>query len=171
MRRWVVAGVVAAFLVGGTVAVIAGTRRAGGGPIDRQTFRWSTSDVSTSTTEWSSLKELRTRTGCPGDPSTSATVSLELAEGSAPIETRVLMDDPLSSCIDCIEEGVAMRPGRVRITGSSSFTFVAKKAVGGHGTVFDVQWRLASGHAPNASATIDSGTMRLIWDDLDGTCM
>lgn len=169
MRKWLVGLVAALVLLVGAVAVVAATG-SGGGRLDRQTFRWTTSSAATSSTEWSSVPDLRGRTGCPGDPSTAATVSLELGPGSSPVDVRVTMDDPLSSCVDCEEVGTPMKPGAVRFGQTSSFTFVAGRAVGEHGTVFDVQWRIAAGGPPNATATLDSGTLHLLWDRLDAPC-
>ena len=169
MRKWFVGLLVVVVLVGGAVAVLAANGR-GGGPVDRQTFRWTNTAASTSATEWTSIGGLRASTGCPRDPSTAATASLELAGGSSPVEVRVTMDDPLSSCVDCEETGVPMKPRAVTFTGSSSFTFVARRAVGEHGTVFDVQWRLPPGSSPNAAATLESGTLHLLWDHLNGVC-
>lgn len=97
-------------------------------------------------------------------------MSLELAEGSVPVDVRVVMDDPLVVCEDCTAPEGLMRPRAVRFEGTSSFTFVAKQAVGGHGTTFEVQWRVAEGAPPGTAATLESGTLNLIWDELDGLC-
>lgn len=169
MRRGIVIAAAGAIVVVGAAAVIARTA-GGGGDIDSQTFRWTNTAVSTSSSDWARIPELHAETGCQEDQATTATVSLELAQGSSPIDVRVVMDDPLVVCEDCtVPEGV-MRPRGVRFDTTSSFTFVARRAVGGHGTDFEVQWRLHEGAPPNASATLESGTLTLIWDDLDGPC-
>lgn len=170
MRNKVAAVVVAASVVGVAAVAFAATGR-GGGELDRQTFRWTNESVSTSSTQWANIGRLSSGTGCQEDPSTTATVSLELAEGSSPVDVRVVMDDPLAECVDCTGPEGLMRPRAVRYEATSTFNFVARKAIGGHGTDFYVQWRLAEGSPPNASATLESGTLNLLWKELEGLCM
>lgn len=156
-------------LVVAGVGVFAATQ-SGGGRIDRHTFRSTDTSISTSTTEWTPIRELRTFTGCPGDPSTAATLSLELAEGSAPVEVEIKMKDRRVSCVDCEDQGQAMEPGVIRFRDTGSFTFVTKKVPGEHGAVFNVQWRIAPGGSSGAQATLDAGTLHLLWDRLDERC-
>ncbi|MDP9067134.1 MAG: hypothetical protein M3N53_02145 [Actinomycetota bacterium] len=169
MRRWLIVAGALLLLVIGATAVVARTGR-GGGAIDSQTFRWTNTPVSTSSSEWTTIPELSLGTGCQEDASTTATVSLELAEGSSPVDVRVVMDDPLVVCEDCTEPEGVMRPGAVRFHGTSSFVFVTRRAVGGHGTAFDVQWRLDGTAPAQGSATLESGTLNLLWEGLDGVC-
>src|ERR671915_594392 len=129
MTKWLAVTLGTVLVLAGAVTVFAATGR-GGGDIDRQTFKWTGTDISTTSSDWQSVTGLKARTGCQGDSSTSASVSLELAEGSSPIEVRVAMDDPLTICGDCPGPEGVMRPAAVRFEDSSSFTFVAKQAVG-----------------------------------------
>jgi hypothetical protein len=80
------------------------------------------------------------------------------------------MDDPLTICDHCLGPEGLMRPSVVRFDDASSFTFVTRRAIGDHGTRFEVQWRLAEGTLPDSTATLDSGTLNLTWDDLDAPC-
>ncbi len=166
MRRLLVL-VAAVVAVGVTAAVVVARTGEGGGRLDHQTFKWTNEQVSTSRTQWNDIRGLQAGTDCQKDLSTSALVSLELSPGSSPVEVRVAMDDPLSICQDCTAPEGLMRPRAVRFEGSSTFNFITRRAVGGHGTEFQVQWRLPQGSPPNASATLDSGTLNVLWKDFD----
>ncbi|MGH2730407.1 MAG: hypothetical protein ACRDJI_07325 [Actinomycetota bacterium] len=170
MKRWLVLGIVVALWA--PLAVWAAQENRVG-RVDRQGFSSSTTPTSTSDTEWTNVDYLDgVPAYCPRKGGATATVSLQLASGSGPVEVRVTMVDAFFSG----DKGVLMAPGIITFdtgtgtTGSSSysFTFVTGWIPGEHGSEFVVQWRVPSA---TQTATAEKASLAVTWNDKKGPCL
>lgn len=173
-RKALIGILIAGTLVATAVAVWADNARNGrnGGRLNTQEFAWSENPATTASLDWSDIPGLRVTTSCPSNFKSSAAVSLELAEGSAPVEVRVEQDDITVECVDCVGPEGLLNPEAVTFSaapGGSSYTFVGK-SIGEHGTRFDAQWRLTPGAAAGATGMLESGTLHVLWSDTRGLC-
>jgi hypothetical protein len=152
MRKSLIVIAVLLAVVAVPVAVLA----AGGvlsSDVNRQKARWTTTSVSTSSTEWRNVPGLGRLTADTIDE-VSATLSVTLQ--GAPVRFRVVIDTPEAP----------MRPGSVRFAPkgieSFSFTFVRDTLPfeGDDTHVFSVQWRSPSG----GQVTLLNGVLNLIFE-------
>jgi hypothetical protein len=149
-KSFVVIGLVALALAAVPVVVLAGSGQTSS-QLDRQLATWTTSKVSTSSTEWRNVRGLRL-TACT-IRGVSATLSVTV-EG-APVAFRVVIDTP---------EG-PMRPGAARFVpqGRESFSYTfARRTLpfeddDTHG--FTVQWRSPTGER----VTMARGLLNLLF--------
>ncbi|MFN2588702.1 MAG: hypothetical protein ABR613_11375 [Actinomycetota bacterium] len=162
MRKlWVVA--LAGVMVGASALVVWGAGARGRGDVDARVHAWTDDAATTTSGDWAGLPGLTARTRCQGNDSASATVSLELGAQSDPVEVRVVMDALDLASAEGEIEGL-LNPGAVEFAGegASSYTFVGRTPTKG-GSIFEVQWRLDP-DAPGAqSATLESGTLDVLW--------
>ncbi|HYY76048.1 MAG TPA: hypothetical protein VE644_06995 [Gaiellaceae bacterium] len=134
------------------VAVLAG-RGAFGGALERQSAKWTTTSVSTSSTAWRNVPGL-SLTRCTVHQ-VSAMVSVTVR--GAPVRFRVI--------IDGVPEA-PMKPGSARFVpeGSESFsyTFVGRTAPfeADDTHVFNVQWRSPTGRR----VTLQRGDLNLLFE-------
>jgi len=125
-----------------------------GGRLDRQTARWTTTQVTTSSTNWSNVPGLG-RTRCTVNQVT-ATLSATMKGG--PVRFRMVVDG--------VPEA-PMKPGAARFvpngTESFSYTFVGNtgpfEADDTHR--FNVQWRSSSG----VPVTMQEGAVNLLFEN------
>ena len=152
-----------------TAMVVAAAGARGRGEIDARTHAWTDEDVTTTSAEWTAIPGLRTRTGCQGNDNASATVSLELAERSDPVQVRVVMDALAVHCDDCPDGDGLLNPSTVTFggEGASSYTFVGRTP-GKGGSFFTVQWRTDPEDQGAPSATVESGTLDVLWKEQGG---
>lgn len=164
MRKLSVAVLVGLLSVA-TALVVAAAGARGRGDVDARAHAWTDEDVTTTSAEWEALPGLRTRTGCQGNDNASATVSLELAGQSDPVQVRVVMD-ALALAGD---DDTLLNPSEVTFAGegASSYTFVGRTP-GKGGSFFTVQWRVDPDQQGSLSATIESGTLDVLWKEQGG---
>ncbi len=152
MRKAALIATLAAVAVSVPVVVWAASDRTGS-DLERQTAKWTTSNASTSSTEWRDVPRLRRIDICALH-AVSATLSVTI-EG-APAAFRVIIDTP---------EG-PMFPGHARFVpqGNETFsaTFVRRvfpfEADDTHG--FTVQWRSPSGQP----VALTRGILNLLYE-------
>ena len=152
-RRLLVLGSVAAVAAAVPFAVLAATGTFGG-TLDRQTARWTTTNVTTSSRDWRNVTGLG-RTRCTLN---QVTAILSATVEGGPVRFRVI--------IDGVPEA-PMRPGVARFVPngveSFSYTFVGNtgpfEADDTHR--FNVQWRSPSG----ARLTLREGALTLLFQD------
>lgn len=146
-------------------AVFAGVAASGSGRVDRQLAAASRNLATTSSTGWTDLERLDV--GCPSSALATATLSVAMEAGSAPVEVRVRAE-PLAD-LDATPRTAA--PGVVpfSVTGADSrtFTFSARVNDADHGRSLVAQWRSPSGEP----ATITARSMRVLYDAYDGDCL
>lgn len=170
MRRLLI-GLAAGILAVVPVMVLA----QGGGGRSRaglQTFVWTSDPATTLSTTWAHIPGLENMdTFCNRDAGAVATLSLQLASGSGPIEVRIQRE--AQTITDA--KGL-MKPGKITIdTGSaegssvsSSFSFVRQRVLDGHGEVLSAQWRSPDG----TEVTLQKGSLVLVWDpSRDRSCI
>ncbi|MGH2712856.1 MAG: hypothetical protein ACRDM7_03005 [Thermoleophilaceae bacterium] len=152
IRRSLVFLGVALLLGAAPVAVLAGSG-AFGGALERQSARWTTTNVSTSSTSWRNVRGL-SLTRCTLH---QVTAMLSATVRGAPVRFRVI--------IDGVPEA-PMRPRAARFTPhgteSFSYTFVGRTAPfeADDTHVFNVQWRSPSGRR----VTLLSGALNLLFE-------
>jgi hypothetical protein len=126
--------------------------------LDRQTARWTTTPVSTSSTAWRNVPRLRI-TACTINE-VSATLSATIQ--GAPARFRIVVDTPEAP----------MRPGNARFDPdgeeSFSYTFVrgTRPFEDDDTHVFDVQWRSPTG----ARVTLKRGDVNLLFQQGTHNC-
>lgn len=152
-----------------TAMVVAAAGARGRGDIDARAHAWTDDDVTTTSAEWATIPGLKTRSGCQGNDNASATVSLELAEQSDPVQVRVIMDALALACDDCPNGDGVLNPAAVTFggEGASSYNFVGRTP-GKGGSFFIVQWRVDPDAQGSPSATIESGTLDVLWKKQGG---
>lgn len=152
-----------------TAMVVAAAGGRGRGEIDARAHAWTDDAVTTTSAEWAAIPGLRTTSGCQGNDNASATVSLELAEQSDPVEVRVIMDALSVACDDCPNGDGMLNPAAVTFAGggASSFDFVGQTP-GKGGSFFIVQWRVDPDQQGSPSATMESGTLNVLWKEQGG---
>jgi hypothetical protein len=153
MKRKVIAAAgVAALAVAVPFAVLAATGREDG-DLDRQTAKWRTTDVTTSSTDWRNVPGL-SRTRCTRDQVT-AMVSVTVEGG--PVRFRVIPDG-------VPEAPFKPRSARFVPTDVESFTFtfvgntLPFEADDTHS--FNVQWRSPTG----VPVTLVNGVLNLLYE-------
>jgi hypothetical protein len=151
-RRLIVGAALGAVAVAVPIAVYAAAG-ATDGDLDRQTARWRTAPITTSSTEWENVPGL-TRTRCTVD---QVTAMLSVTVEGAPVRFRVVPDG--------VPEA-PFKPGAARFVPSGaesfSFTFVGNtlpfEADDTHR--FDVQWRSPDG----LPVTLHRGVVNLLYE-------
>jgi hypothetical protein len=119
--------------------------------VDRQTARWTTNSVSTSSTAWRNVPGLRVTADTIDEVSASLSVTLV----GAPVRFRIVVDTPEAP----------MKPGSARFVPSGresfAFTFVANTFTfeGDDTHTFTVQWRSPGGQ----QVTLLRGTLNLVY--------
>lgn len=150
-RSLVFLGVV--LLLGAAPIAVLAASGAFGGALERQSARWSTTNVSTSSPSWRNVPGL-SLTRCTLH---QVTAMLSATVRGAPVRFRLI--------IDGVPEA-PMRPGTARFapdgTESFSFTFVGRTAPfeADDTHVFNVQWRSPSGRR----VTLLSGALNLLFE-------
>ncbi len=147
-------------LLASVVVASAETDRAGG-RVDWQTFAWINEAVTTTTTEWRNIPGLAASTAC-GNSRTVATVSIDLATESSPVQIRVAMDNPIQRCPDCAQLDGLLAPRNASLDRTSSFRFVGETAP--TGVTFHAQWRLDPDAPGNGTAALDAATLHVLWN-------
>ena len=141
------------------LAVVAAGGRLSSG-LDVQTARWTTSDVSTSSTRWHSIASLSRLPICSAGQ-VSATLSVTLR--GAPARFRVVIDGVT---------GAPMRPGAAQFVpvGEESFSYTFVKGTapldGDDTHVLEVQWRSPTGNR----VTLTSGDLNLLYQQGTHKC-
>jgi len=162
MRRWMTIRML--LLVVGVMAVVAfvpftilAATGVFGGALDRQRAKWTTTRVTTSSTEWRNVPGLAL-TRCTLN---QVTAMLSVTVRGAPVRFRVKIDD-----------AATMEPLAARFvpngTESFSYTFVGNtgpfEANDNH--LFNVQWRSPSGRA----VTLERGAVNLLFQQGTQAC-
>lgn len=161
MQRFRNPKVLGAALLVAVVAVplVAAATGTFGGALDRQSARWTTSNVSTSSTDWRDVPGLRL-VRCTDD---QVTAMLSATVSGAPVRFRVV--------IDAVEEA-PLQPGSARFAPdgveSFSYTFVGNTAAfeANDNHSFTVQWRSTDGQP----VTLESGALNLLFQRGDQAC-
>ena len=152
-RKLLVLGAVAAVAAAVPLAVLAATGTFGGS-LDRQTAKWTTTNVTTASTEWRNVPGLG-RTRCTRN---QVTALLSATVEGGPVRFRVI--------IDGVPEA-PMKPGSARFVpnGIESFSYAF---VGNTGPFeaddthrFNVQWRSPSG----VPVTLRDGALTLLFQN------
>jgi hypothetical protein len=157
-RKLLVLGAVAAVAVAIPLAVLAATGTLGG-RLDRQTARWTTTNATTSSTQWRNVPGLG-RTRCTLN---QVTALLSATVEGGPVRFRVI--------IDGVPEA-PMRPGSARFVPngieSFSYVFVGNTAPFEADDThrFNVQWRSPSG----APVTLRDGALTLLLQEGSQGC-
>lgn len=157
-RRMLVFLVVVVLVAAVPLAVLAATGTFSGS-LERQAARWSTTDRSTSSTEWRNVRGL-SLTRCTVD---QVTAMLAVTVKGGPVLFRLVTDG--------VPEA-PMKPGFARFvpSGNESFstTFVGNTAPFEADDThrFDVQWRSPSG----ATITLDRGVLNILFERGDQGC-
>jgi hypothetical protein len=152
--RKILLGAAIATVAAAVPLTVAAATGAFGGSLDHQRARWTTNDVSTSSTAWKDVPGLSI-TRCAVDQVT-AMLNVTLEGGAA--RFRVV--------IDSVPEA-PMIPNSARFNpqGIESFSFAFVRNVGPFEADdthrFDVQWRSATG----APVTLRSGMLNLLFED------
>jgi hypothetical protein len=155
----VVLGLVAAVAVAVPLALAAVPSRADG-QLDRQRAAWQTDSVSTSSSEWRTIRRFSFVASAAANRTLCAkhqlSVSLSVDLHGAPVRFRVLMDG-----------GPTLAPGPARFVPTADSRTYGATFVGSAGTfegsdrhALEVQWRSPSGHA----VTLDGGVANVLYE-------